>query len=92
MSKTKAGGTSKLGRDSESKRLGVKIYGGQLAKTGDILVRQRGFKYHPGTNVGVGKDDTLFALKNGEVAYQSKRIGRFTGKKQTKTVVNVVSQ
>ena len=61
MAHKKAGGSSRNGRDSESKRLGVKRYGGQLVSAGSILVRQRGTKFHPGTNVGIGKDHTLFA-------------------------------
>jgi len=69
MAHKKAGGSSRNGRDSESKRLGVKRYGGQQVVTGNILVRQRGTKFHPGTNVGIGKDDTLFALANGQVVF-----------------------
>ncbi len=69
MAHKKAGGSSKNGRDSESKRLGVKIYGGQSVKAGNIIVRQRGTKFHPGINVGCGKDHTLFALKDGKVKF-----------------------
>ena len=67
MAHKKAGGSTRNGRDSESKRLGVKRYGGQLVKAGEILVRQRGTKVHPGHNVGVGRDHTLYALKEGFV-------------------------
>ena len=76
MAHKKGVGSSKNGRESESKRLGVKIFGGQFAKAGNILVRQRGTKHHPGTNVGIGKDDTLFALEAGIVKFQRKRDDR----------------
>lgn len=69
MAHKKAGGSSRNGRDSESKRLGVKRYGGQFVLAGNILVRQRGTQFHPGENVGIGKDHTLFALKDGVVAF-----------------------
>jgi large subunit ribosomal protein L27 len=72
MAHKKAGGSSRNGRDSESKRLGVKRYGGQLVPAGNILVRQRGTQFHPGPNVGVGKDYTLFALKDGYVHFAVK--------------------
>jgi large subunit ribosomal protein L27 len=72
MAHNKGVGSSKNGRESESKRLGVKIYGGQLAKAGNIIVRQRGTKHHPGENVGIGKDHTLFALVDGSVKFQKK--------------------
>ncbi len=72
MAHKKAGGSSRNGRDSESKRLGVKRYGGQLVPAGNILVRQRGTQFHPGPNVGVGKDYTLFALKDGVVEFSVK--------------------
>ena len=67
MAHKKGVGSSKNGRESESKRLGIKIFGGQYAKAGNILVRQRGTVHHPGENVGIGKDHTLFALVNGTV-------------------------
>ena len=72
MSKTKAGGSSKNGRDSAGRRLGVKLFGGQSVNTGGIIVRQRGTKFYPGENVGIGRDHTLFALKNGLVAFNKK--------------------
>ncbi len=73
MAHKKGVGSSKNGRESESKRLGVKVFGGQLAKAGNIIVRQRGTQHHPGVNVGIGKDHTLFALIDGTVKFQKKR-------------------
>ena len=84
MAHKKGMGSSRNGRDSESKRLGVKIYGGQAAIAGNIIVRQRGTKHHPGLNVGIGKDHTLFALIAGEVT--------FTKKKDNKSYVSVLPQ
>ena len=72
MAHKKAGGSSRNGRDSESKRLGVKRYGGQSVLAGNIIVRQRGTEYHPGENVGIGKDHTLFALVDGVVNFAVK--------------------
>ncbi|MDX1607210.1 MAG: 50S ribosomal protein L27 [Candidatus Competibacterales bacterium] len=72
MAHKKAGGSSRNGRDSESKRLGVKRFGGQRVVAGNILVRQRGTKFHPGTNVGCGKDYTLFAKTDGQVVFEVK--------------------
>jgi len=72
MAHKKAGGSSRNGRDSNSKRLGVKRFGGQLVKAGNILVRQRGTKFHPGKNVGQGSDHTLFALVDGNVSFNVK--------------------
>jgi len=69
MAHKKAGGSSKNGRDSHSKRLGVKRFGGQSVSAGSILVRQRGTRFHPGENVGIGKDHTLFARKDGKVVF-----------------------
>lgn len=73
MAHKKGAGSSRNGRDSESKRLGVKLFGGQTAKAGNIIVRQRGTKHNPGLNVGLGKDHTLFALTDGEVEFKRKR-------------------
>lgn len=84
MAHKKAGGSSKNGRDSESKRLGVKRFGGEVVVPGNILVRQRGTQYHPGTNVGLGRDHTLFAKAAGRVVFESK------GPK-SRTQVSVVS-
>ncbi|MDH3498613.1 MAG: 50S ribosomal protein L27 [Acidimicrobiia bacterium] len=75
MSKTKAGGSSKNGRDSNAKRLGPKVFDGQVINAGQIIVRQRGTRIHPGENVGKGSDDTLFAMRPGSVQYH-KRNGR----------------
>ncbi len=72
MSKTKGGGSTKNGRDSESKRLGVKVFDGTTVKAGAIIVRQRGTRFHPGMNVGRGGDDTLFALQPGRVKFGSR--------------------
>ena len=83
MAHKKGEGSVKNGRDSQSKRLGVKIYGGQPATAGNIIVRQRGTVYHPGKNVGVGKDYTLFALSDGVVEFKKS--------KDDKTIVNVVA-
>ena len=76
MAHKKAGGSSRNGRDSESKRLGVKLFGGQHARAGNIIVRQRGTKHHPGENVGMGKDHTLFALVDGMVQFRKGRKDR----------------
>ena len=85
MAHKKAGGSTRNGRDSESKRLGVKIYGGQQVVAGNIIIRQRGTRFHAGTNVGCGKDHTLFAKSDGVVEFQVK------GPKQRK-YVTVVAQ
>ncbi|HEX4767310.1 MAG TPA: 50S ribosomal protein L27 [Lichenihabitans sp.] len=76
MAHKKAGGSSRNGRDSDGRRLGVKKFGGERVRGGNIIVRQRGTKWHPGTNVGLGKDHTLFALCDGHVAFQKKANGR----------------
>ena len=73
MAHKKGAGSSRNGRESESKRLGVKLYGGQAVKAGNIIVRQRGTVHHPGSNVGMGKDHTLFAMTDGEVKFTKKR-------------------
>ena len=72
MSKTKGGGSTRNGRDSNAQRLGVKVFGGQPVNAGTIIVRQRGTQFHPGSNVGIGKDHTLFALVDGHVAFATK--------------------
>jgi len=76
MAHKKAGGSSRNGRDSESKRLGVKKYGGEHVIPGNIIVRQRGTKFHPGRNVGLGTDHTIFATREGQVKFETKRGGR----------------
>ena len=84
MAHKKGVGSSKNGRESESKRLGLKIFGGQFAKAGNIIVRQRGTRHNPGENVGMGKDHTIFALVEGKVV--------FTKKADDKTFVSVVAE
>jgi large subunit ribosomal protein L27 len=73
MAHKKGAGSSRNGRDSHSKRLGVKLFGGQIVRAGNIIVRQRGTKHNPGLNVGIGKDHTLFALVDGEVEFSKKK-------------------
>jgi large subunit ribosomal protein L27 len=85
MAHKKAGGSTKNGRDSESKRLGLKKFGGQVVVAGNIIVRQRGTQYHPGENVGIGTDHTLFAKADGRVAFRKK------GAEQ-RTFVSVVTE
>tara|TARA_B110000008_G_C16695617_1_gene454556 strand:- start:124 stop:375 length:252 start_codon:yes stop_codon:yes gene_type:complete len=77
MATKKAGGSSRNGRDSAGRRLGVKKYGGQEVISGNIIVRQRGTKFHPGSNVGIGKDHTIFATKDGKVAFKKTRARTF---------------
>jgi large subunit ribosomal protein L27 len=91
MSTKKAGGSSTNGRDSNSKRLGVKLFGGQVVKTGAIILRQRGSKFHASANVGIGGDDTLFALTDGIVEFKKKKAVAFTGNLKTRTFVSVRS-
>jgi large subunit ribosomal protein L27 len=91
MSTKKSAGVSRLGRDSESKRLGVKIADGQSAKAGNIIIRQRGTRYYPGENVGLGVDHTIYSLANGLVKFSEKRKTRFNGKSVKVKVVNVVA-
>ena len=76
MAHKKAGGSSRNGRDSAGRRLGVKKFGGEQVLAGNIIIRQRGTKWHPGSNVGIGKDHTLFALQPGAVSFQAKANGR----------------
>ena len=92
MSKTKSAGSTRLGRDSRSKRLGVKIYEGQEIKSGAIIIRQRGTKFLPGDNVGLGRDHTLFALKSGLVKFITKRKRGFNNSQRIVKVVEVVSK
>ena len=81
MAHKKAGGSSRNGRDSAGRRLGVKKFGGEVVISGNIIVRQRGTKFHPGTNVGIGKDHTIFATKDGKVSFK---------KTKTRTFISVV--
>lgn len=91
MAHTKAGGTTKLGRDSAGQRLGTKVGDGQAINAGGIIVRQRGTGFVPGLNVGKGKDDTLFATATGTVKFEKKLRANFTGAKQRRTIVSVVA-
>ncbi|MDE1970339.1 MAG: 50S ribosomal protein L27 [Patescibacteria group bacterium] len=90
MAHTKSGGSTKLGRDSASKRLGVKIFDGQSAGPGNILVRQRGTKWHPGTNVRRGSDDTLYATVAGVVRFTRRQKTNFDGSHKKVSVVSVI--
>jgi len=89
MAKTKSSGTTKLGRDSQPKYLGIKLFEGQKAKPGIIIVRQRGTKFLPGKNVRRGGDDTLYAVKEGKVKFTTKRKKRFDDSRKMVKVVNV---
>lgn len=90
MAHTKAKGTTKLGRDSQSKRLGVKKFGGQKVLSGNIIVRQRGTLYKPGSGVALGIDHTIQAAKDGIVKFESKRSVGYDGKAKTKKIVSVI--
>lgn len=89
MATSKSAGSSRLGRDSRSQRLGIKISGGQIAKTGMIIVRQRGTKYLPGKNVKIGSDDTLYVLRPGIVRFSTKLKKLFDGSQREVKVVSV---
>jgi large subunit ribosomal protein L27 len=91
MSHKKAGGSTRLGRDSESKRLGVKIHDGQTIKPGMIIVKQRGTRFHPGKNVKKGNDDTLFAIANGKVKFETRKRRRFDGSMRMAKYASVVT-
>lgn len=91
MAKTKSAGATRLGRDSLPKYLGIKLFEGQRAKVGQVLVRQRGTKFLPGKNVGRGRDDTLYALKEGIVHFQTKRKRRFDNSQRIVKIVNIIS-
>ncbi len=90
MAHKKAAGSTRLGRDSQSKRLGVKRYGGQIVAQGEVIIRQRGTKYHAGTNVARGADDTLFAVVGGVVTFQRKKHRRFTNTLKSVQFVHVL--
>lgn len=92
MAKTKSGGSSRLGRDSNPKYLGVKLYDGQKTQIGSIIVRQRGSKIIPGKNVRIGRDDTLYAIKDGIIKFQTKKILKFDGKRKKTKIVNVIDK
>ncbi len=89
MAHKKAAGSTRLGRDSQAKRLGVKVFGDQFVTAGGIIIRQRGTKYHPGANVDMGGDNTLFAKVEGMVKFQQKRVVAFTGNKEKRMFVHV---
>jgi large subunit ribosomal protein L27 len=89
MAHKKSGGTTRLGRDSAAQRLGVKIYSGQPARAGQIIIRQRGTKYRPGDGVRRGGDDTLYAVKGGLVQFSRKAVQRFTGIVKKATYVSI---
>lgn len=90
MAHTKATGSTALGRDSRSKRLGLKLHSGEIAKAGNVLIKQRGSKYWAGKNVKKGGDDTLYAMKNGKVVFTTKVKKDFTGHKKLVKLVNVI--
>jgi len=92
MAHTKSGGSTKLGSDSKAKRLGIKKADGQIVKTGNVLIRQRGTKWYPGENTDIGRDDTIFSLKDGIVKFSVKRKKSFTGQMKKISLVNVVSK
>jgi large subunit ribosomal protein L27 len=91
MAHKKAAGSTSNGRDSQAKRLGIKIYGGQVVRAGSIIVRQRGTKFHPGKNVGLGVDHTIFALMDGKVHFQEKQMRKYDGRVFKEKLVNVVA-
>ena len=91
MAHKKAAGSTRLGRDSQPKRLGIKVYGDQPVNAGEVIVRQRGLQYHPGLNVKRGADDTLYSLIDGLVHYQNRRVREFTGKLVDRRFVDVNS-
>lgn len=90
MAHTKAVGTTKLGRDSQPKYLGVKLSGGQAAKIGNVIIRQRGTKFVPGTGVRLGKDDTIYSIRNGQVKFRTKRVKKHNGQNRLIKIVNVI--
>jgi large subunit ribosomal protein L27 len=92
MATKKAGGSTKNGRDSNSKRLGVKRFGGEAVLAGNVLVRQKGNKFFPGANVGQGKDFTLFALTEGKVKFTEKKLKKFDGRVFKDTIVHVLPE
>ncbi len=90
MAHTKSGGSTSNVRDSNAQRLGIKIYGGEIAHPGNIIVKQRGTKFFPGRNVRMGKDDTIFATALGIVEFKRKKINTFTGAKKFRHIVSVL--
>jgi len=92
MAKTKSAGSTKLGRDSQPKYLGVKLFGGQQAKPGSVIIRQRGTKFIPGKNVRRGNDDTLYATKEGVIQFRTTHKKKFDGNLRKAKMVNVLSK
>jgi large subunit ribosomal protein L27 len=92
MSHTKSGGSTQYGRDSQSKRLGIKVSGGQFTKAGQIIVKQRGTKFHAGKNVKRGADDSLYALVNGVVKFKSRKLKKYDGRLQSTKIVEIEKQ
>jgi large subunit ribosomal protein L27 len=92
MAHKKSGGSTSLGRESHSKRLGVKIYGGQPVQAGNIIIRQRGSRFRPGAGVRQGSDDTLYAAVSGVVHFSKRTIRKFTGKLHAATFISVISK
>lgn len=90
MAHTKAGGSTKLGRDSAGQRLGVKLFGGQAVKNGNIIVRQRGTRMEAGDGTSVGVDHTIYATRSGQIKFETKQITKFTGQKVRRTIVSVI--
>lgn len=90
MAHVKGSGTTSLGRDSQGQRLGVKLFGGQVAKSGNIIVRQRGTRYRAGAHVQRGSDDTLFATAAGTVSFKKKKIKSFNGKTKEANLVSII--
>ena len=90
MAHKKAGGSTKNGRDSNAKRRGVKLFGGQTAIAGNVLIRQKGSKFIAGDNVGMGRDFTLFALSSGVVKFTEKKIKKFNGRKYRQSLIHIV--
>jgi len=89
MAHKKAGGSTRLGRDSNAQRLGIKLYGGESAKVGAIIVRQRGTRYRAGDGTRVAKDDSVFAIKPGTVKFTKKKIKKFTGKLEKAQIISI---
>ena len=91
MAHTKAGGSTQLGRDSQPKYLGVKLYDGQITKPGNVIIRQRGTKFIPGEGVKIGRDDTIYAAIVGKVKFTTKKKKLFNGQRRLVKIVNVVA-
>ena len=90
MAHTATGGSTRLGRESEAKRLGVKLSDGQLVKKGNVIIRQRGTKFYAGKNTRLGKDDTIYAVKDGKIKFETKTRKRFNGHSRVVKVASVV--